>query len=337
MSQETLTWLNENTLVGFTEKRGDAWHYKASEQGEEPNHYLGAIPVEDVRRRLFNWRHVEAQVTATYTDSVGEQQVVTDPSRKAIVRPDTGAILGLFKDGYQGHHYDEWLLDQVASILDDDLQVGSAGLLSGGGKAWVSVEAPENLTTPEGVEFRPHLLATTSLDGTIATTYKRVVTRVVCDNTAEAALREDGQQVKIRHSRYSTVRLAEARDALNVVYSIADDFAAEVKALCELPVSNGQWMKFLDLSFPIEGKTGRGLTVATRARDTYNRLYRLDERCAPWQNTAFGVLQTANTALLHESRVHGGNRVERNQRLLLTGGVQEADKQAQTLLARALA
>ena len=38
MSQETLAWLNTNVLVGFTDKRGIAWHYRASEQGSEPNH-----------------------------------------------------------------------------------------------------------------------------------------------------------------------------------------------------------------------------------------------------------------------------------------------------------
>jgi hypothetical protein len=49
MSKETLQHLNANTLIGFTDKRGHAWHYRAEEQGDEPNHYLGAIPLGDVR------------------------------------------------------------------------------------------------------------------------------------------------------------------------------------------------------------------------------------------------------------------------------------------------
>jgi hypothetical protein len=55
MSKETLQHLNANTLIGFTDKRGHAWHYRADEQGAEPNHYPGAIPLEDVQRRLFGW------------------------------------------------------------------------------------------------------------------------------------------------------------------------------------------------------------------------------------------------------------------------------------------
>jgi hypothetical protein len=49
-SRETLTRLNTQTLIGYTSKRGQAWHYRADRQGSEPNHYVHAVPVADVRR-----------------------------------------------------------------------------------------------------------------------------------------------------------------------------------------------------------------------------------------------------------------------------------------------
>ena len=106
----------------------------------------------------------------------------------ALAPDDPGAILGVFKSGYAGHDYAQWLLEQVAEILDDELAIGSAGLLRGGALAWVSIEVPETITTPEGVAFRPHLLATTSFDGSVATTYGRKVQLVVCDNTHAVAM-----------------------------------------------------------------------------------------------------------------------------------------------------
>jgi hypothetical protein len=39
VSAETTEWLNKNVLVGFTKQRGNAWHYRMAEQGDEPNHY----------------------------------------------------------------------------------------------------------------------------------------------------------------------------------------------------------------------------------------------------------------------------------------------------------
>lgn len=149
-------------------KRGQAWHYRADDQGDEPNHYPGAVPIADVGRRLFGWDAGTAAVYAEYFNEDGFVRL-TDETRKAVVRPagafgpeDPGAILGLFKDGYVIHQFREWLLGTVGSILDDELSIGSAVLLRGGAVAWVSVEVPETITTPEGVEFRPNLLACTS-------------------------------------------------------------------------------------------------------------------------------------------------------------------------------
>ncbi len=187
--------------------------YRATEQGEESNHYPGPIPMGDVRRRLLDWEAVSRPIavevpaeldTMTHLnefDIPARWQVLAD--RQAICRSDTDAVMGVFTRGYEMHQYDEWLLTTVANILDGDLSISSAGHLRGGAIAWVEVSVPESITTPEGVVFRPNLLATTSFDGSIATTFKRTITDVVCDNTREAALREDGQTYKVKHSRYS--------------------------------------------------------------------------------------------------------------------------------------
>jgi phage/plasmid-like protein (TIGR03299 family) len=334
MSKETAQWLNTMTLIGMTDVRGKAWHYRESEQGVEANHYEREIPIEDVRRRLFGWEVMTGDVT---TNVINESGVftLTDPRRKTMVRPpgalgpdDEGAILGIFKDGYQGHGYDQWLLTEVASILDDNLIIGSAGLLAGGAQAWVQVEIPENITTPEGVVFRPNLLATTSFDGTLATTYKRTITNVVCDNTMAAGLAENGATFKVKHTRNSGVKLAEARDALDVVHTIADDFAAEVAELTSIKVSEGDWSKFLDTLAPTEDKTGRGLTVAQNKRDALNVLWRDDERVSPWKNTAFGVVQAVNTFDQHGKSVRGGaaKKAERNMANAVRGNYDVLDR-----------
>src|SRR5215212_6500999 len=78
MSQETHEWLNTNTLIGFTEKRGHAWHYRAEDQGAESNHYVGPVPVEDVRRRLFPWHAIEGTVSSTVTLPSGLVVTITD-------------------------------------------------------------------------------------------------------------------------------------------------------------------------------------------------------------------------------------------------------------------
>ncbi|WP_197048395.1 DUF932 domain-containing protein [Streptosporangium roseum] len=95
--------------------------------------------------------------------------MTASPERQAILRSDSGHVMGIFSGSYEPPPYAEWLIGTIARLLDD-LSIGSAGLLRGGAVAWVSVEVPENITAPEGVEFRPHLFGATSFDGSLATT-----------------------------------------------------------------------------------------------------------------------------------------------------------------------
>jgi phage/plasmid-like protein (TIGR03299 family) len=352
MTRETLEHLNTNTLIGNTDSRGTAWHYRAEEQGEQSNHYPGPIAVADVERRLFHWQGVSRRVavevpadltTMTHLSDEGDPMrwsVVDD--RQAICRSDTHATMGVFAPSYTMHQYREWLLTAVADILDDDLSISSAGLLRRGAVAWVEVSVPDSITTPQGVVFRPNLLATTSFDGSIATTFKRTVTDVVCDNTREAALREDGQQFKVKHSRHSHAQLAPAREALAMVHTLADDFAAEVARLCATPVRDDQWRQFLDThvsrndaaGLPLKG---RALTMADRKRDTLQRLYRHDTRVSPWAGTAHGVIQAVNTYEHHEAIVRGAPRPERNMLKTITGDFGRLDHNTLSTLTKVLA
>jgi phage/plasmid-like protein (TIGR03299 family) len=342
MSRETIEWLNTYTLQSTR-----AWHTDAAIQAAMamPTVYDGPIPVQDVKDRLFGWAPAEAPVTATVMDADGVT-TITDTERKAIVRmpgalgpDDTGAILGVFKSGYRVHDYGAWLVDNVATILDDDLSIYSAGMLRGGAQAWVQVSVPDTIVTPEGVRFLPNLLAVTSLDGSLATTYKRTVTNTVCDNTMGMALREKGDTFKVKHSSRSLGALVKARDALALVHSIADDFAAEVSALCSVTVTDAQWSAFLDSLAPLkddhgQDKSGRGLTMAQNKREEMNRLWFHDDRVTPWQGTAYGVVQAVNTHTHHVQSVRGMDRAQRNQTLAVTGEFDKLDSAtAETILA----
>jgi phage/plasmid-like protein (TIGR03299 family) len=361
MSAETLEWLNVMTLIGDTEtaesswrRDGRAWHYRATLQGDEPNHYPGAIPVEDVRRRLFSWQpRAVRPMVAEYTDlsADGVETVrITDDNRQMIVRPkgalspeDPGAILGVFKGGYKVHDYDEWLIRNVESILDDTLHIGSAGLLRNGAQAWVGITVPESITTPEGVEFRPFLYSVTSLDGSVATGYGRTVEMPICDNSLSSSMGEKGQKIKYKHTSNSLNRIGEVREALAIDFlqATADDFMAEVAQLTNTTVSDAQWGAFKDATFPLTDEkgndlTGRSRTYAINRQAELEQLYRHDNRCTPWAGTAFGVLQTVNTHAHHVNVVKGMSRPLRNMDRVVTGGVDKLDAETLATLDKVL-
>lgn len=331
MSRETSEWLNTMILIGYTDKRGNAWHYRLEDQGDESNHYPGPIPLDDIERRLFNFEFVEAEVLYRLPDGT---VVESTENRKGMLTSDKHEDLGSFKSGYQGHGYNDWLLDNVGLILDDELGIGSAGLLRKRGVAFVSVEVPENIVTPEGVEFRPNLLATTSFDGTIATTYKRCRTDVVCDNTRDMALSEEGQQFKAKHTKYSGFKIRDARDALAVVHTMEEDFRNEIAALCAQKVTDRQFQALLTKLVPINDEMAKaGLTRADKKRQELWGLWRNDLRVAPWKGTAFGAVQAFNTWNQHFAIVKKGvARDVRNMENVLSGKLGNADKQVLEVL-----
>lgn len=322
MSRETMEWLNTNTLIGFTDKRGHAWHYREGAN----NHYAGAVPLADVQKRLFDWTADESPL---YVPTANGEGFVPVPGRKAITRSDNGHVMGVFKDGYQPHQYGEWLLSNVANILDAELSIGSAGLLANGGKAWVSVEVPETMRGAGEFAYRPNLLATTSFDGSLATTYKPVITSVVCDNTLSMAMSEVSAAFKVKHSKRSLGKITDAREALGIVHTMADTFAEAVANLTATQVDDRTFERIIDHITPMPGEDAdkRSITLAEKKRDKLWDMWVSDERVSPWRGNALGAWQAFNTYAHHEGIVRNMSRAERNMMNAVNGTTDKQDKE----------
>jgi hypothetical protein len=159
-------------------------------------------------------------------------------------------------------------------------------------------------------------------------------------NLSEAAA--SGQLVKVKHTRHSSLRIANAREALGLIETGAEEFAKEVSTLCQTPVTDKEWQGILDAMVPLptgdDGKVnekGRGFTMASTKRETLNGLLHGDNRVEPWSGTAFGVLQAFNTYNAHEAIVRGSvHRAERQFENKLTGKVRDQDQETLATIAK---
>ena len=309
MSIETLEYLQRNILVGFTETRGNAWHYRVDLQGEESNHYPGPVPEEDVNRRLFDWEAVERPVLVEH--SPGDVSVV--PGFKAIVHGETGHLFTIARPSYVIHQYRTWLTEVLKTIVrESELRIGSAGVLRQGARAFVMIQTPQTLRSRSGLELQPQILAATSHDSSLATTYKLVSTFVVCDNTLAIALAEKTRSYKTKHSMKSWFRLGEAHSALNILASGSDLMVDFVDSLADVSVTDAQWQEIVERLLPIKDEhKGNIRQKMLNKREAIDAMYRNDQRCAPWTGTALGAFQAFNT---HELHIAGPdrNRFDRN-------------------------
>jgi phage/plasmid-like protein (TIGR03299 family) len=354
MSAETSEWLNSNVLIGCTNRRGNAWHYRADlqtpwsfidENGDTEigvgNHYDAGIPLPHVIGRLFAWEALTGAVYAALpTDKSDEAypygfRYVEIPNQKRVYPSDDPShTFWIAKDSYQPHDYSDSLVGAVSDIVDvpgSDLVISSAGLLKQRAIAWVEVSVPDSITTPEGIEFRPNLLATTSLNGTVATTYKRTCTDVVCDNTRSIALAEQGQQFKVKHSRYSNLKLADAREALAIIHTTADDIEAEFAELCRIDVTDKQFYDIIgEITDPPKGKElGKaGTTLKEKKMGELSQLWNNDNRVTPWKGTGYGVIQAVNTWEHHLKGTRRGTTLaERNMLATINGDIEKSDRE----------
>ena len=325
MSAETLEWLNNNTLIGYTKDRGYFWHYNESLQnGELSNHYEGAIPVEDVRKRLFFWNAVEADISYTVNG-----KTYTPGNRKAIVRDDTGECFYVPSAKYAVHQYGDWLLDKPMAILDasgGQLGIGSAGLLQKGGRAWVQLETPDGVTVG-GDKLIPFIVATTSHNGMGATEYKRGFNRVGCDNTLDTFMSSNEPFVRTKHTKNSKLDISKAREILEVAFTDLDHEMAFIGQLAETAITDAQFEELVKRAFPgntdpnasdraIKNMTTRATAARARAIDTWDR----SPMVANIKGTAWGAIQTFSTVGQHHGMLKGSTTLAEKNRLDFLSG-----------------
>lgn len=334
MSQETLAWLNANVMYGYAATRstwGAGTNFGSGLQPwfadpEYKHLYQDAIPVDDVISTLFHWTPVEGQVIIAAdipatppnygprdgTDADGNTIILTewrDTARKAIIRPDTGDVLGIFgAESYKIHDYREWLLDNVARILDtDELGISSAMLLRKGGQAAVTIELPDDIEVAGAGHIRVAILAATSLDGTLATVYKIIVMRPECDNSLAIALGESGAQVKIKHSARSLGRINDVRDTLGIIYKTTEQVSQFFDLLADVDVTDAQFRQIVSKLVPVpspeilDGKVTnqRAITIADNKHADLMGFWTSDPRSAPWNGTLAGAYHSVSTWQQH--------------------------------------
>lgn len=318
-SQESRQWLSEMVKIGFTDQRGEAWHYRQGDQ----NHYPGAVPL-NVVEELFDFSVVQKPVTVA--GQVQEDTV-------AWYTPEHSKVFGYFSPGAKIHPYSEWLVDNVSTLLEGELEIGSAGLLKDRAWAFVQAEMPANLTDDTtGESFRGSILAATSLDGTLATTYQIAFTRVVCDNTLRRSLGEQTARVRIRHTKNSEVRFEDTRRALGLLSAESEKMIEEARTLIRINITRKDWEKFLDVYAPIPDNHLK--KRIENKRDALSALYTGDPRVAPWTGTAWGVAQAINTYNHHLATVKKeAPRFERNTINMLAGKTEANDRDTLKMLA----
>lgn len=192
MSHEIHTDADGKTSMAFTGPRSAIWHGLGQELTpnstiEEWRKEAGMDFVVDDARVMF--------------EGPGKD-IFGYPNRKVLYRSDDQKALSIVSDDFK--------IVQPAEVLEffrdlvklHGMTLSTAGVLFEGRRFWALAEMGTECEITKGDRVQKHLLLTTAVDGSMATTAKVVATRVVCNNTLTLAMSEKSNTLaRVTHKR----------------------------------------------------------------------------------------------------------------------------------------
>jgi phage/plasmid-like protein (TIGR03299 family) len=179
------------------------------------------------------------------------------PDTFATVRNDDQSVLGIVGDAYNVlQNADAFnFFDTIAERGDAIYE--TAGSLFGGKRIFITAKIPGLIQVGTGEDIsEKYVLLTNSHDGTAAVQAKIIVTRVVCNNTLTAALRENGKAVSIRHSALMHDRLALASELLGIANSRFQQMEESFNAFAQHQMSEAEIKNYLLRCFKVSDVKG---------------------------------------------------------------------------------
>lgn len=185
------------------------------------------------------------------------QGAVPVEDRSFVLRSDTGGVLGYVSGedeerGYkivQPHDVLSWFADYIS--VDSRFELDTAMSLKGGALICATARFDGD-TKVLGEDHKARLLMSTSFDGSYSTTNSMTMTRVVCNNTLDAALTDKRALVKTRHStKFKPEMVAKEladlaasiesyklmAEAMAAIHLSQDDIAAFFRACLDIPMT----------------------------------------------------------------------------------------------------
>jgi phage/plasmid-like protein (TIGR03299 family) len=324
--------------IAFRGDRNDIWHHHGQV------HQDGWTIQDWLEHAGLNWTAVRCPALVDLSSFAA--QLVNCPNMKKvehdryIVRSDNAHVLGHASDRYQPvqpRDVLEWF-EQYVSV-DPRFQLDVAGALKQGEIIWATATFKPNGSeiSVAGDAHKARLLMTTTFDGTGSTINRATMTRVVCNNTLDAALAD--RQKSIVRTRHSTkFDAARVGAELATIAKGFDAYRAMGEAMATHTMAQDDVKKLFRhvLEIPFDAPAA---DVSTRKQNQYAELSHAftttrNERNEPiGAASAWTALNAVTRYADHERSVRGGTDAAETR---FTTSVVDSGGSGQALKARAV-
>lgn len=165
---------------------------------------------------------VEKRKLFTFGNQENENAKLEVPNYSATIRTDNEAVLGVVGKDYQVVQNAEAFNFFDAIVDGDGIFYETAGALGKGERIFITAKLPDYIKVGDKDLIEKYLFLTTSHDGTGSIIAAFTPIRIVCNNTLNAALSNNSNAFKIRHTANAKERLEEAHKLMGITNQLSN-------------------------------------------------------------------------------------------------------------------
>lgn len=290
-------------MLATTPDRPRLWLDDAAFTTDDPR----GLDANEVRNMLDAFHVVRGQSLVSWEGRDGQMRTADDGRFTPWINAETGRIYRHTKPGAELAQYTT-LYDNLRAALSEltvrDLIIASAGAWDFGASAYVQFETPDGITGQSGMELKPFIGWTSSLDGSLAVNIGTGATSIICRNTfahftAEAA--KSGYRVRQTKNSGDKITAAVMLEKLRLAWDAAENISATMDKLAEFSVTDATFSRFVETLYPDQEKGYA--SVVEKNRQLLSETYNGNPMAKQWRGTALGIIQAVNVAEQHYSAV----------------------------------
>jgi phage/plasmid-like protein (TIGR03299 family) len=273
----------------------------ATGRGIRPWHGLGVTvpdlmtPAQAVRHAGLGWSVSLQPLAVSHPDFA----YLAVPA-KAVVRMDTGTVLGVVGDRYVPVQNTD-LVAVLDAIVENGAKIDTAGSLLGGRIVWFAALVTD--FEAAGELHQDYLVISHGHDGSRAVTIRRTTVRVVCWNTLQEHDRQAGASYAVRHTESAQARIGAIGRLIAAGAEARARFQAAARRMARSRLSEREQFEFvlrsLGLDPTLEVKSIQRKIEAAKAALAWER----SQTEAP--ESVWAALQGVTHYLAHEEASKG--------------------------------
>ncbi|QQL49996.1 DUF932 domain-containing protein [Mucilaginibacter ginkgonis] len=160
----------------------------------------------------------------TANGEAGKMPKIPVPNMFATVRNDSDTVLGVVGKDYEVvQNADAFQFFDAIVGNGEGIKYETAGALGNGERIFITAKLRDYIKVGKQDLIAQYLFLTTSHDGFGSITAAFTPTRIVCNNTLNAALRNHSSGIKIRHTASANDRLKQAHTLMGISHVLADE------------------------------------------------------------------------------------------------------------------